>query len=133
MEALKGKLPPHANILIPRAEQAREILPEKLREEGYTVDVAPVYQTVTAEADGTALAQELEQGAYDIVTFTSSSTVTNLIKILGDAAPLAHAKVACIGPVTAETARKNGIEPDIVAETYTIDGLVAAIRNMFAD
>lgn len=128
LDALKGKLPPHANILIPRAEKAREILPEKLREQGYTVDVAPVYQTVTADADGAALAKELEAGGYDIVTFTSSSTVTNLVKILGTAAPLQHAKTACIGPVTAETARKNGIEPDIVAETYTIDGLVSAIQ-----
>ena len=59
---------------------------------------------------------------------TSSSTVTTLVKILGTAAPLQHAKTACIGPVTAETARKNGIEPDIVAETYTIDGLVSAIQ-----
>ena len=129
LDALQGKLPPHANILIPRAEQAREILPETLREQGYTIDVAPVYQTVTAEADGAALRQELEQGGYDIVTFTSSSTVTNLVKILGDAEPLAHAKTACIGPVTAETAKKNGIAPDIVAETYTIDGLVAAIKE----
>ena len=133
LEAIKGKLPPHANILIPRAEQAREILPEKLREEGHTVDVAPVYQTVAADADGAALAQDLTQGAYDIVTFTSSSTVTNLVKILGTSEPLKHAKTACIGPVTAETAKKNGIEPDVVAETYTIDGLVEAIRNMFAD
>jgi uroporphyrinogen III methyltransferase/synthase len=129
LDALKGKLPPHANILIPRAEKAREILPEKLREQGYTVDVAPVYQTVTADADGAALAKELESGDYDIVTFTSSSTVTNLVKILGTAAPLQHAKTACIGPVTAETARKNGIEPDVVAETYTIDGLVRAIQE----
>ena len=129
LDALKGKLPPHANVLIPRAEQAREVLPETLRAQGYTVDVAPVYQTIAAEADGAALAQELAQGAYDIVTFTSSSTVTNLVKILGDAAPLAHAKVACIGPVTAETARKNGITPDVVAETYTIEGLVEAIQK----
>ena len=129
LDALKGKLPPHANILIPRAEQAREILPKTLREQGYTIDVAPVYQTVTAEADGAALRQELEQGGYDIVTFTSSSTVTNLVKILGDAEPLKSTKVACIGPVTAETAKKNGIEANIVAETYTIDGLVAAIRE----
>ena len=129
LEALQGKIPPHANILIPRAEQAREILPEKLREQGFTVDVAPVYQTVAAEADGAALAKELEAGGYDIVTFTSSSTVTNLVKILGTAEPLKHAKTACIGPVTAETAKKNGIEPEVVAETYTIDGLVAAIRE----
>ena len=129
LEALNGKLPPHANILIPRAEQAREILPERLREQGYTVDVAPVYQTVAADADGAALAQELEQGNYDIVTFTSSSTVTNLIRILGNAEPLNYAKVACIGPVTAETARKNGITPDVVAETYTIEGLVEAIQK----
>ena len=84
---------------------------------------------MTADADGAALAKELESGDYDIVTFTSSSTVTNLVKILGTSEPLKHAKTACIGPVTAETAKKNGIEPDVVAETYTIDGLVEAIRD----
>ncbi|MCR5438731.1 MAG: uroporphyrinogen-III C-methyltransferase [Selenomonas sp.] len=128
LEALKGKLPPHAKILIPRAQEAREILPEKLREQGAVVDVAPAYRTVAAEVDAEALKAKLAAGEIDLVTFTSSSTVTNLIKIIGSAAALAHSKTAVIGPVTAATAKNNGIEPDIVAEEYTIDGLVEAIK-----
>lgn len=125
--ALKGKLPPHARVLLPRAEQAREVLPDGLRALGATVDVAPVYRTEAAAADGEALAAELAAGAYDYVTFTSSSTARNLVGILGGSAPLAHTRAACIGPVTAETARELGIEPALVAEEYTIAGLTRAI------
>lgn len=131
IDALKGKLPPHARILLPRAAEAREILPEKLREQGAIVDVVPVYQTVAADVpaeEAEALRQALAAGEIDFVTFTSSSTVRNLIKILGGAEPLQHVRTACIGPVTAATARGYGIEPSIVAKTYTIDGLVAAMR-----
>ena len=129
LEALQGKLPPRAEILIPRAEEAREILPDTLRAQGHRVDVVPAYRTVQAEADGASLREQMEGGKIDLVTFTSSSTVTNLLKIIGDAGPLRQVKTACIGPVTAETARKKGIEPDIVAEEYTINGLVKAIAE----
>ena len=129
LESLKGKLPPHARILIPRAQEAREILPEKLRAEGHAVDVAAAYRTAAAEADGEAIKAQLADGTIDLVTFTSSSTVTNLIKILGTAEALKNVKTAAIGPVTADTARKNGIEPNVVAKEYTIDGLVEAIRE----
>ncbi|MBR1695577.1 MAG: uroporphyrinogen-III synthase, partial [Selenomonas sp.] len=128
LEALTGKLPPHAKILIPRAQEAREILPEKLREQGAVVDVAPVYQTVAADVDGEALKAQLKNGEIDLVTFTSSSTVTNLIRIVGSAEALDGVKMAAIGPVTADTAKANGIAPDIVASEYTIDGLVEAIK-----
>ncbi len=131
IEALKGKLPPHAKILLPRAQEAREILPEKLRELGAAVDVAPAYQTVCGDVDGEALREQLAGGVIDLVTFTSSSTVRNLIQILGSAAPLQTVKTACIGPVTADTARQNGVEPDMVADTYTIDGLVETIKQDF--
>lgn len=131
IEALKGKLPPYAKILLPRAQEAREILPEKLRELGAVVDVAPAYQTVCGDVDGEALREQLAGGAIDLVTFTSSSTVRNLIQILGSAAPLQTVKTACIGPVTSDTARQNGVEPDMVADTYTIDGLVETIKQNF--
>ena len=129
LEALKGKLPSHAKILLPRAQEAREILPEKLREQGAVVDVAPAYQTVAAEVDAESLREKLADGEIDLVTFTSSSTVTNLVKIIGSADALKEIKTAAIGPVTAETAKGNGIEPDIVAKEYTIDGLVEAIKE----
>ena len=127
VEALKGKLPPHAKILIPRAEEAREILPDTLREMGAEVEVAPAYRTVCGQVDGEALAAELKEGNIDMVTFTSSSTVKNLVDIIGSAEVLKDVKTACIGPVTADTAKSLGVEPDIIAKEYTIDGLVEAI------
>ena len=127
VEALKGKLPPHAKILIPRAEEAREILPDTLREMGAEVEVAPAYRTVCGQVDGEALTAELKEGNIDMVTFTSSSTVKNLVNIIGSADVLKEVKTACIGPVTADTAKSLGIEPDIIAKEYTIDGLVEAI------
>ncbi|MCR5758031.1 MAG: uroporphyrinogen-III C-methyltransferase [Selenomonas sp.] len=127
VEALKGKLPSHARILLPRAEEAREILPEKLREMGAEVDVAPAYRTVCGKVNREALISELTAGEIDLVTFTSSSTVRNFVEITGSAAVLQGVKTAYIGPVTADTAKSLGIEPDIVAKEYTIDGLVEAI------
>ncbi|MBE6093393.1 MAG: uroporphyrinogen-III C-methyltransferase [Selenomonas ruminantium] len=127
VEALKGKLPPHAKILIPRAEEAREVLPDTLREMGAEVEVAPAYRTVCGQVDGEALAAEFKEGNIDMVTFTSSSTVKNFVNIIGSAEALKGVKTACIGPVTADTAKSLGIEPDIIAKEYTIDGLVEAI------
>ncbi len=127
IEAMKGKLPPHAKILLPRAEEAREILPEKLREMGAEVEVAPAYRTVCGDVDSEALVSELINGEIDVVTFTSSSTVKNLVNIIGSVDFLKDVKTACIGPVTADTAKSLGIEPDIIAKEYTIDGLVEAI------
>lgn len=129
--ALKGQLPPHAKVLLARAEEAREVLPDALREMGADVTIAPVYKTITGEVDAESLREQLAGGEIDMVTFTSSSTVKNLVNILGSIAPLAGVKTAAIGPVTAETATKLGITPDIVAAEYTIDGLVEAIKADF--
>lgn len=129
--ALKGQLPPHAKVLLARAEEAREVLPDALREMGADVTIAPVYKTITGEVDAESLREQLAGGEIDMVTFTSSSTVKNLVNILGSIAPLAGVKTAAIGPVTAETATKLGITPDIVAAEYTIDGLVEAIKVDF--
>ena len=127
IEAMKGKLPPHAKILLPRAEEAREILPEKLRVMGAEVEVVPAYRTICGDVDSEALVSELINGEIDVVTFTSSSTVKNLVNIIGSVDFLKDVKTACIGPVTADTAKSLGIEPDIIAKEYTIDGLVEAI------
>ena len=129
VEALKPILPPRARILLPRAQEARDVLPESLREHGATVDVTPAYETVSELSGGEELAERLRNGEIDFVTFTSSSTVKNLVHQLGNITPLQQVKIACIGPVTAETARSFALEPDIIAENYTIDGLVDAVRE----
>ena len=132
LEAIRGQVQPGMRILLPRAQKARRILPEKLRKLGATVDVVPVYETVAAEADGEKLAAQLMAGDLDCVTFTSSSTVTNLIHILGNAAPLQQVKTVCIGPITAKTCEENGIHPDAVASEYTLPGLTAAVCSLFS-
>ena len=129
VEALKGCVGPRDRILIPRALQARDILPVELAKMGAAVDVVTAYKTVTGEADGEALTGMLAAGEVDIVTFTSSSTVNNLLGILGEKGRelLAGVKIACIGPITAQTCSENGLVPALVATEYTIKGLTESI------
>ncbi len=126
-EDLRGK-----RILIPRALEAREILPEKLREMGAEVEVVPTYRTVLPEEEAEAARSALREGV-DVVTFTSSSTAKNLLRMLGDDARelLSGVTLASIGPITSETLRKAGFEPQIEAREYTIPGLVKAILEHF--
>ena len=124
--------PAGKRILILRAEEAREVLPEKLAERGAAVDVAPAYRTEIEESDAARVKEMLRTGEIDIITFTSSSTVTNFVRLIGGAEAARGAKVACIGPVTARTAEQHGLTPDIIAEEYTIEGLVAALAAAFA-
>ncbi|MEG6586551.1 uroporphyrinogen-III C-methyltransferase [Dendrosporobacter sp. 1207_IL3150] len=132
IDALDGKIGHGDRILIPRALVARDILPEKLTELGAYVNVVPAYKTVTADTDGTTLAEKIAAGKIDLITFTSSSTVTNLLSLLGPngAELVSKTKVACIGPITAGTCLENNINPDVVAEEFTISGLVEAILKM---
>ena len=130
IEALRDEMKQGTRVLLARAEEAREVLPDSLRALGALVDVVPVYRTVTAETDGAELAAELRAGNIDVVTFTSSSTARNLVQLLGSAEPLADVKVACIGPVTAKTCEELGIKPAVVAKEYTIEGLIEAIKEM---
>jgi uroporphyrinogen III methyltransferase/synthase len=131
--ALTGKVGPQDRVLIARAAEAREVLPQELIKLGAAVDVVAAYKTVLGEAEGALISQQMLAGEIDIVTFTSSSTVTNLVKILGDNAQelLTGVKIACIGPITADTCKENGLIPDVVATEYTIKGLVdSIIREM---
>jgi uroporphyrinogen III methyltransferase/synthase len=124
------------NILIPRAEVAREILPDQLREMGANVDVVTAYKTVMDHSKVDKVKKMLLQGKIDIVTFTSSSTVKNFTKLLKDLdlkKLLEKVAIACIGPITAETARNLGLKVDIEAKEYTIHGLVEAIIRQIHD
>lgn len=121
-------------VLIPRARVAREILPEKLREAGMEVVVPPAYETVPSEEGKEGLRERLLSGGVDCVTFTASSTVESFVGAFGGEAPglLSGTRVACIGPITAETARGHGIRVDAEATEYTIPGLVDAVGGLFA-
>ncbi len=121
-----------ARILIPRAKKAREVLPEVLEKNGASVTVVPVYQNVRP-ADYELVRRELAEGSIDMVTFTSSSTVTNFLEMLGEEreALLKNVKVATIGPITAKTAEKAGLQVDVQPAAYTIPALVDSILDFY--
>jgi uroporphyrinogen III methyltransferase/synthase len=125
----------NTRVLIPRAAVARDVLPRELAARGAQVDVVDAYRTVLPSVGFTPdLWQLFEQGAIDVVTFTSSSTVTNFGALIGEAdlpQLLRHTVVACIGPITAETARSYGLTPTIVAQEYTVPALARAIVDYF--
>jgi uroporphyrinogen III methyltransferase / synthase len=122
-------------VLIPRAEQAREILPDGLRQMGAEVSVVSTYQTLPAREGQESLEQALSQEEVDCLTFTSSSTVIHFLALFPRQKILSLLKkvtIACIGPITAKTAQNNSLEVSIIAEDYTIAGLVRAIEKHYS-
>ena len=115
------------SVLLPRAAVARDVLPDGLRAKGWNVDVVEAYRTERVEPAPYLV--KVAAGA-DAITFTSSSTVTNYVEAVG--ADHVPPLVACIGPVTAATARAHGLSVDAVAGEHTIDGLVQALEAAFA-
>jgi uroporphyrinogen III methyltransferase/synthase len=121
-------------FLLPRAAKAREVLPEKLVEMGGEVEVVTAYETVRPSEKVEEVRRLLREGAVHCITFTSSSTVENFIAMVGDdhlPSLLGKAVVACIGPITAETARKHGLAVEIIPDEYTIEALSAALVAHF--
>lgn len=110
-------------VLVARAAQARDLLPDALRDRGAEVDVVALYETVREQPDAKAV--EAAQSA-DYITFTSSSTVTNLLEALGERFPAA-ARIVSIGPVTSETARTAGLEVHVEAKRHEPAGVVEAL------
>jgi len=130
VEAFRHQEVAGKRILLPRAKEARFILPKELTRMGADVDEIPVYVTRIADDNTPALLTRLEDQSIDCVTFTSSSTVRNFKKLIPEAAfkqLLAPVTVACIGPITADTAKELGFDVHLVADTYTIPGLVNAL------
>jgi len=129
VEGLKGRLAPGDTVLLPRADIARKALADLLRQEGARVDEVTAYRTVAGDGRRAEIAGLLREGGLDVITFTSSSTVKNFVGLMGEGLlPLPQAvTVACIGPVTADTARELGLPVHIVAEEYTIEGLLDAV------
>jgi uroporphyrinogen III methyltransferase/synthase len=131
-EALQGWDLTGARVLVPRAKVARDALPALLAQRGAEVEILPVYETICPHGTADALRRLFAAGGVDAAAFTSSSTVYNFVKAfpesgLGEA--LGDTKVACIGPVTADTARKLGMRVDIIAREYTTRGLALAIAE----
>jgi uroporphyrinogen III methyltransferase/synthase len=117
-------------ILLPRALAARAILPEQLTRMGAVVNEVAVYQTLAVDSGADRLLSELTAGQIDLVTFTSSSTVTHFKRLIPDAqfdSLLKNVTIASIGPITSDTARHLGFSVHISAAEYTISGLCQAI------
>jgi uroporphyrinogen III methyltransferase/synthase len=123
IEALAGVEVAGRPVLVARAAEARDVLPDAFAERGAQLDVVALYETVREQPDPEAI--EAAAGA-DYVTFTSSSTVRNLLATVGDRFPRA-ARVVSIGPVTSAAARDAGLEVHVEAERHDPAGLVEAL------
>lgn len=139
-ESLAGK-----KVLLARAAEARNVLVTELQQSGAIVEVVAAYRTVGVtheDGQGREILRMLETQQLDILTFTSSSTVRNFMQwlmqcnrdvansLLSNVAQHARPKIACIGPITSQTAREFGLDVHIEAQEYTIAGLIEAIiRN----
>ena len=122
-----------ARVLLPRALEGRDVLPEALRAQGAEVDVVPVYRTVLPQG-GAEQAREVLQRGVDLITFTSSSTVRNFARLLGveDLQGLVGAAaIGCIGPITAATAREAGLRVDLQPGESTLEALVQVAEEFF--
>lgn len=131
-EGVTGK-----RILLPRAVKARDILPDMLTKSGAEVVIAPVYQNVPPKGRKDQLRQELEDKEIDMVTFTSSSTVTNFLTMVDAASEeelqklLAGVDLAAIGPITAKTIEESKLSVHVQPEKYTIPDMVNAIVDHY--
>ena len=119
LEALEAEQLDGRRVVVARAAEARDVLPDGLRERGARVEVVALYETVAEPLDTEALAD----ASY--VTFTSSSTVRFFLA--GGGFVPDGARIVSIGPVTSETLREHGLEPDVEAERHDVDGLIAAL------
>jgi uroporphyrinogen III methyltransferase/synthase len=125
------------NILLPRAAKARQVLPVELVKMGARVDEIPAYETVQPDHDRGHVKGMLEREEIDMVTFTSSSTVTNFVEMFREERQhleewMTKVAVACIGPITARTAEDQGLSVSLIPEEYTIEALTDAIVQYFA-
>lgn len=119
---LRGK-----RILLPQGNLARSVLADLLHSAGAIVDPVIAYETVPADSSAMPTLP-----AFDAITFTSSSTVESFCEMVDDPiAAIGSAAVACIGPITAQTAQDQGLPVHAVAEPHTIDGLIAALGILF--
>jgi uroporphyrinogen III methyltransferase/synthase len=112
-------------VLIARAEDARNVLPDALAERGAEVTVISLYRTLRDTPDSQAIEAARDAGW---ITFTSASTVENLLAVMPDGLP-PTARIVSIGPITSEAVRSAGLEVDAEAERHDLDGLLEALLS----
>ena len=117
-------------FLLPRAEEAREIFPERIRQMGGVMDVPPAYRAVKPLARGKRLKRFLREGRITVATFTSGAAFTNFVEMIGEDAAglLGGVSIAAIGPVTAKKIERTGLKARIVPKRATMEDLEEAIR-----
>jgi uroporphyrinogen III methyltransferase/synthase len=121
-------------ILFPRGKQARKHLGEELRNIGMIVDEIDTYQTIKVDQDKEEIYYLLGKKELDVITFTSSSAVKNFVQIFDGLEwedDFRSVTIACIGPITARTAREEGLRVDVEAAIYTIEGLLDQLEDYF--
>jgi uroporphyrinogen-III synthase len=127
-EFTRRGIAPH-KVLHPRSDIGRESLPQALREIGAEVTEVTAYRTVRSETSSEDASAAYAAG-IDYTTFTSTSGVKNLLEIVdGEPEVINSSRVACIGPITADSCREAGIRVDVLADEQTIDGLVTAVLD----
>jgi uroporphyrinogen III methyltransferase/synthase len=116
-------------ILLPRAEVAREVFPQKVREFGGEIDTPAAYRAIKPEKHGKRLKRFLKEGRISVATFTSAATFNNFVDIIGDDAIeiLKDVTIAVIGPVTAKAIEKAGLKVSIMPKEATIKAMVDEI------
>lgn len=119
-------------ILIPRAYEARMVLPDELAKAGAIVDVAPAYVALPARQDGDAISAMIAKGDIDCIAFASSSTVRNFLNLIPARELKGKTVLAAIGPITAQTLQSAGLEAAIEPDEFTIPALASAIAAYFA-
>ncbi|MBO8172521.1 MAG: uroporphyrinogen-III synthase [Bacillaceae bacterium] len=134
LQALEQTLKPGARVLFPRAKQVRRLLPESLKEKGVDLTEVVIYETVPAMEYRETLHRLIRNREVDAITFTSSSTVKHFVSFLegyNRETYLKGIRLVSIGPVTAKTAEKLGVKIDAFARTYTMQGLVEALCQLY--
>ena len=133
LEAFARRVIRGQRVLLPRAEGARELLVDGLEAMGAHVHELKLYRAAAPENANVEALRRLRAGEIDVATFASSSAVRNLIAMLGDdIEPLRHVLIAVIGPVTADAVRAAGLPVGVMAERYTIEGLVESLVAHYA-
>ncbi len=129
-----AKLLEGMKFLLPRAEVAREIFPEKVRELGGVIDVPVTYRAVKPEYHGKRMRRFLKEGRITIATFTSAATFNNFMEIMGEDSDelLRNVAIAVIGPVTANAVNKAGLKVGIMPEEATVEAMVEEIKRWAA-
>ena len=124
-----GPSPSGLRMLLPRAKEARDVLPDELGKHGIRVDILPVYETRPSGERREEVLALLQAGEVDCITFGSSSTVTNFLSLIPAQVLREHSetKLACIGPITAATLEKAGLACSMQPKEHSIPGLVKVL------